>query len=133
MKDDVAQVTGYTAQFSVSTENLEPGIYGLEVWATISGKKTLIRQTRLVLKASIATQGSNVDQRSQAERIVAAIEDYIERGAQSPNRRYRINNREIERYMISELLKLLDYYKRIAASEKRKRTGQNRSRILFKL
>ena len=128
-----AEISEDTATFKVDTSEFEAGNYAIEIWAVTGGGRVLIHRARLRLNESIASQAEAVDQRSQAERIVAAIEDYIERGASSPHRRYRINNREIERYAISELMNLLSYYKQIVASERRKRTGRERGRILFKL
>lgn len=131
--DENAVIDGDTFTFTVDTVTLEAGLYSLAIWLVIDGTNTLITQSRLEVLANIGDETEPSDQRSQAERIVDALEDFIERGASSPNRRYKINNRELERYTMSDLLDLLNYYKRQVAAENRARTGKGRAAVRFSL
>lgn len=132
-----AKMTGQTARMELTTANIDPGQYTLEIFAKLAGgTDTLLLRGQLEIKPPVEAACLEYDSQlglSQAERIVVSLENYIERGAASPHKRYKINNRELERYSMSELLSLLNYYRRRAAEEKRKREGRSRGRVMFSL
>ena len=55
--------------------------------------------------------------------MVEKLEAMLEGNASKGVRRYKINNRELERYSVSELMEMLTYWKRQAAIEARKAKG----------
>lgn len=131
--DVMGTVSGDSIEFEVNTEGLEPGLYSVAIWVLVDGQDRQVFRSRMKLLADIADQSAGTDQRTQAERIVEALEDFIERGASSPHRRYKINNRELERHSLREVLELLNYYRRRVAAETRKRTGRKRPGVKFSL
>lgn len=131
--DVAGVVSGDSIEFDLNTEGLDPGLYSVAIWAVVDGQDCQVFRSRMQLLADIANQVAGTDQRTQAERIVEALEDFIERGASSPHRRYKINNRELERHTMREVLDLLNYYRRRVAAETRKRTGRKRAGVKFSL
>ena len=106
------------------TSSLAAGEYMLEAWAEINGENLVVARERFTLQATLQDQTADVDFRSNAEKIVEAIEGFLASNG-ATYKRYQINNRELERYSIAELLKLLTHYKAIAANQKRKEQGKS--------
>lgn len=124
--------TGDTWQASQATTNWVPGTYAVETWAVnavVCGETIpsyLVARTRVDVEASAISGGAAFNALNKYEQIVNAIESYLRGNGQDPTwRRYKINNREMERYGVAELLKLLAHYKRLAAIERRKQRGQS--------
>lgn len=69
--------------------------------------------------------GSDFDGRTHAERTLEAIEAVIEGRASKDQDSYRINNRELRRTSISQLLKLRDVYRNEVRRLKAARKGRN--------
>lgn len=104
------------------------GPYAFEVWLTIDdGTRRIERRGTLTVAASLESTvpGDGFDPMTRAQRMVEKIEAMLEGNASSGVRRYRINNRELERYTLAELMELLAYWKRQLAMEKRKAAGQS--------
>ena len=105
------------------------GNYLFEVWATDSatGAKRCLGQFPLTVTASIMTQGAGFDPRSAAKRNVDALQAYLGQiGVSDQDQtvlKYRINNRELENYPISEIRSLLRYWQLIAIRERRTAMG----------
>jgi hypothetical protein len=115
-----------------STNSWQAGVYAIEVWATnavVNGETIpsyLVARSRIDVELSAMNGGAGFNALNTYEQIVQAIEAHLASGGQDPTwRRYKINNREMERYGAAELLKLLGHYKRLAAIERRKQKGQS--------
>jgi len=107
------------------TEQWTAGRYELTVWLTLDGKKSIIHRGRVNVAAAVGP-GDVFDPRSNAEKIIEAIEGHLAGNGQDPTwRRYKINNREMERYSVAELLQLLKHYQSIVAQEQRKAAGRS--------
>lgn len=98
------------------------GDYTWEAWATLAdGSKSLITRQSLEVVRSVLNGGTDVNQYDQ---IVVAIEGFLASNGSDPTwKRYRIGQREIERYSMTELMQMLAYYKRLAAQDRRRRRG----------
>lgn len=117
-------VTGTTWSVSIQTQGWPPGAYIYEVMAEDAlGNKWVVIRDRMTVEASLSDLPSDFE--TPSERMVRMIEAMISGNATAGVRRYKINNRELERYSIDELLKLLAYWKNRLAGERRKARGQN--------
>ena len=65
----------------------------------------------VTIRPDISQLAAGHDARSHVERALAAIEAVIEKRATIDQERYRINNRELWRTPVGELLRLRDRYK----------------------
>lgn len=124
--------TGDTWQASQATTDWEPGTYAVEAWAVnavVCGETIpsyLVARTRVDVEASAMSGGSGFSALNRYESIVQAIEGHLASNGQDPTwRSYKINQREMVRHSVEELLKLLAHYKRLAAIERRKQRGQS--------
>ena len=63
------------------------------------------------------------DERTTARTIVENIEAMMKGNATEGVRRYKINNRELERYSVAELMQLLSYWRHRMMQEERKDRG----------
>jgi hypothetical protein len=119
---------GDTWQTSTDTAGWAAGLYRFEVWVSLDDRTSRIEERgTLTVAASLEDTegGEGYDPRTRAQRMVEKIEAMLEGNASAGVRRYRINNRELERYSVSELMDLLAYWKRQAAIETRKAKGQS--------
>lgn len=124
--------TGDTWQASQDTAAWTAGIYAVEAWAVnaiVCGDtipKYLVARTRVEVEPSAMAGGAGFNALSKYEQIISAIESHLASNGQDPTwRSYKINNREIVRHSVEELIQLLGYYKRLAAIERRKQKGQS--------
>lgn len=127
-RHEVAFAPSDSSRWLTATDTAEwvPGLYRFEVWATLADNSRMIAgRGTLLVGASLesAPGGEDYDPRTRAQRMVEKIEAMLEGNASAGVRRYRINNRELERYTLSELMDLLAYWKRQAAIEARKNAG----------
>lgn len=65
------------------------------------------------------------DGRTHAERVLESIEAVLEQRATMDQQRYRINNRELDRTPITDLLKLRDVYRAEVHREKARARGDS--------
>lgn len=79
----------------------------------------------ITIHADIATLDAGHDGRAHAERVLEAIEAVIEGRASKDQDSYRINNRELRRTPIDQLLKLRDRYRREVQQLRAKRRRQS--------
>jgi hypothetical protein len=106
----------------LGTDYLEPGRYVWQAWAMDGdGGKRVLRSDGF----SIAAPLDEGDVRSLARKMVEMIESQMAGNASEGVRRYRINNRELERYSVAELLSLLSYWKNQLRIEERRARGQS--------
>lgn len=104
------------SEFSISADTTEwtAGVYAWQAWATYADSTKKIIATGTVDLAAALGVG---DVRSPARKMVEMIEAMMAGNASEGVRRYRINNRELERYSVAELLQLLSYWKNQAKKE----------------
>jgi hypothetical protein len=116
---------GEVFKLSVQTQAWLPGDYAVELWGVSPMSRVLLCRTRLVIFSSISSQPVTTayDPRSRAERMIEKVESMLEGNASEGVRRYKINNRELERYSITELMELLSYWKKQFQLEVRKARG----------
>lgn len=120
--------SGNTWTSDTDTTGWLAGPYRYEIWVTREdGTRQILQRGSLTVLASLeeAEGGEDFDTTTRAQRMVAKIEAMLEGNASAGVRRYRINNRELERYTLAELMELLGYWKRQLAMETRKNKGQS--------
>lgn len=88
-----------------------PGQYLFSVRAVSSGTVLEIESGVVTIEADMATMADGTDARVHAQRVLDAIEAVIEKRATMDQERYTINNRELHRTPIADLLKLRGYYR----------------------
>lgn len=121
---DFAEDTAFSWRADVATGSFAPGAWSFEVWITRDGVPSVERRGSFTVEESLANMTAGADTRSAAEIIVYNIEEYLKGAASSPVRRYKINNRELERHSIRELTDLLKFYRRQLTKERRRRAGK---------
>lgn len=100
------------------------GRYLVGAMATLSdGTKVRVPEEFVDILPSLSSIAAGTDLSTQAETIVKNIQLMLAGNASDGVRRYKINNRELERYGVDELLNLLSYWKREVLKESRKRRG----------
>ena len=114
-----------TFSISESTSGWLPGFYRIEAREVVAGITTVIARYSLNVEAALSDIPVGADLRSTAAKAVANIEAMLSGSSTLEARRYKINNRELERYSVGELLTLLSFWKRKLASEERKASGIN--------
>ncbi len=122
---DFAKV-GDVFTLSEVTDGWTAGKYAWQLWVETPGGKSVCGSGRIDIAASLADIEPGTDTRTTAEKNIEAIETMLAGKASSATKRYRINNRELESYGITELLQLLEYWK----TERRKERGPRRPRHL---
>lgn len=88
-----------------------PGEYWYSVRATDGTQVIEVENDSLKIVADLAGDTTPYNGQSHAERVLASIEAVIEQRASRDQERYKINNRELWRTPIADLLKLRDRYK----------------------
>jgi hypothetical protein len=117
-----ATASGSTWTGTQSTSEWTAGFYEWQAWATYAGGRVaVISRGNFNLEAALAVG----DRRSTAQRNVEAVQAMLEGNAGEGVRRYRINNRELERYSVAELLQLLSYWKAELKREERAEAGRS--------
>lgn len=107
------------SDFSISadTAGWTAGVYAWQAWATYpDSTKAIIATGNLDLADALGVG----DVRSDARKMVEMIEAMMAGNASEGVRRYRINNRELERYSVQELMTLLSYWRERVRREERK-------------
>jgi len=100
------------------------GGYGYEAWVTFAdGSKSLAVQGKFQLVASVGSLSSGTDVRSQIQQTVDNLEAMMAGNASDMVKKYKINNRELERYSTAEILSMLKYWRSRLQSENRKAKG----------
>jgi len=111
----------FTANAS-ATKDYKPGRYWYVIRVT-DGADTVQIETGVVeILPDLSTVTGTYDGRTQAQIALDAIDAVLGRRATIDQERYRINNRELYRTPISDLLKLRSYY---AVQVKRERGCNN--------
>lgn len=108
---------------SVDTTGWIPGHYRWEAWATVASHRGIVGSGEILIRESATTLAPGAEVRSQARIAVAHIEAMLAGGATLEAKRYKINNRELERHSIPELLQLLSFWRRELGRESRRAAG----------
>lgn len=88
-----------------------PGNYWFTVRATRGDEVAEVDSGEIVIAPDLAATASGYDGRDHARRVLDAIEAVMERRATLDQERYKINNRELWRTPIADLLVLRDRYR----------------------
>jgi hypothetical protein len=90
------------------TEEWKSGDYVWEFWVVKNQIKRVVQRNYLTLRPSAKELGP--DPIITARKAVAYIKEMLSAAPTLEAKKYKINNRELERYGIDELLKLLDFW-----------------------
>jgi hypothetical protein len=109
---------------STYTAALTPGTWRMVGWVEKGSEKHFVYDREVIVVAAPATSGT-LDARSTAKQIVDAIDAYMLAGPAASNavKRYRIADRELERYDAAQLKDLRTYYWNIYVREERSKRG----------
>lgn len=110
---------------AATTAGWAPGVYWYTMRATRGAEVVEVESGQLEILPDLAAEGGDFDGRTHAERTLAAIEAVIERRASLDQERYRINNRELYRTPIADLLKLRDLYRAEFRRERAAKCGKS--------
>ena len=95
---------------ATETATWSPGLYAWALRATRGAETVDISRGRLTIIADMVEAGDGFDARTENEKALEAIDAVIARRATVDQERYRINNRELYRTAIADLLKLRAFY-----------------------
>lgn len=102
-----------------------PGNYWYSIRATRDADVVEVEQGSLLIAPDMAAAAVGFDGRSQAETALEAIDAVLGKRATMDQERYRINNRELYRTPIGDLIKLRAYYANIVRQEKAAACGKS--------
>ena len=106
----------------VDTSAWTAGIYRWQAWVIFTdGSKRVVRSENFELSDDLAVG----DVRSIAAKMVEMIQAMMAGNASEGVKSYKINNRELERYSVDELLTLLRYWRSRLSEELRKGKGKH--------
>lgn len=88
-----------------------PGTYSYSLRATDGNQVVEIDAGTLTVKPDLAATVAGADQRGHVRRVLESIEAVIENRASMDQERYKINNRELWRTPLADLLRLRTHYK----------------------
>lgn len=127
--DLIAVPEGNQHRFGASAEITRmwaPGVYWYQVRATLGADAVLLADGEITVRPDLSQVDGFTDQRDHVVKVIDAIEAVIEGRATKDQEKYTINNRELWRTPIPDLLKLRDTYRNELRRQKnRKRTGQS--------
>lgn len=110
---------------ATTTATWQPGSYGYSARAiNTNGEVYEVERGTLNITADMQTV-TDGDFRSHAQKVLDAIEATIEGRATIDQERYRINNRELYRTPMADLLKLRAQYRNEVRQEKAKSCGKS--------
>lgn len=117
-----ATKTGNDFAISQDTAEWTAGVYRYQAWGTYAGGvKRIILSSTFDLGEALGVG----DVRTSARKMVEMIEAMMAGNASQGVRSYKINNRELERYSVAELLQLLNYWKSQVRVEERLAKGRS--------
>lgn len=110
---------------ATETAGWAAGAYWYSLRATDGTEVHELETGTLTVAPDLAAVAEGYDGRTHAERTLEAIEAVIEGRASKDQDSYRINNRELRRTPISQLLKLRDVYRQEVRRSRAARRGRN--------
>jgi len=108
------------------TKAWSPGDYSYSLRATDGTEVLELESGRVQIKPDLAAVEAGYDGRSDNRKALEAIEAVLAKRATLDQERYRINNRELYRTGITELIRLRNYYKRLVVREEGIGRGRDR-------
>lgn len=114
-----------------TTATWAPGAYWWTIRATDGVDVVEIETGDLTVLPDLVNAAAGYDGRSDNEKALDAIRAVIAKRATLDQERYRINNRELYRTPIADLLKLRAFYARAVAREKGKSAWGRPVRVSF--
>ncbi len=126
--DLTAAAEGTQHRFNASaavTGAWTPGDYWYSLRATKGADVVEVEQGSLTIAPDIANAGAGYNGRSDAETALAAINAVLSNRATLDQERYRINNRELYRTPIVDLIRLRDFYLNQVRQEKAAACGKS--------
>ncbi|WP_050991874.1 hypothetical protein [Bradyrhizobium yuanmingense] len=118
--DIEADVVGTTATFDVApseTGPWSPGEYAWTIRATNGADVVEIGSGRTVIRPDLASLAAGAETRSENRIALDAIKAVLAKRATMDQERYRINNRELYRTPIKDLLALKEHYQQLVNDE----------------
>lgn len=100
---------------TANTSGLEAGDYSWRAKVTLSGETSVVEEGSITLNPSYE---SVVDTRSDACKIVAAIDASMAGKATPEQKKLKIKDREVEKYDTGQLMQMRTYYSTICQREK---------------
>lgn len=110
---------------AATTADWSAGEYWFTLRATRGAEVSEVEQGQLTIAPDVAALTEPYDGRSQAQIALEAIDAVLAKRATLDQERYRINNRELYRTPIADLLKLRSYYAEQVKREKAAACGRN--------
>lgn len=120
--------TGNRHQFDVpasETTSWKPGRYWYSLRASRDGRVIEAHKGELTVRPDLYAAPEGFDGRSPNQIALEAIDAVIAKRASLDQERYRINNRELYRTSIGDLLKLRAYYASKVAGENNCKAGRS--------
>lgn len=110
--DAVADGTAHRIRADAATTALwSPGTYTYSVRVSNGTDLAQIESGRVEIRPDIASLSAGHDSRDHVRKVLDAIDAVLEKRASIDQERYTINNRELWRTPIGDLLKLRDTYR----------------------
>lgn len=110
---------------AATTKDWAPGEYAYSIRATNEGDVVEVESGRLRIKPDMATAGAGFDGRTENRKALDAIDAVIANRATVDQASYRINNRELVRTSIADLLKLRTHFFDQVQREEAKARGKS--------
>lgn len=110
---------------AVETSAWAAGFYWYELRAQSADDVQLVEEGRTTVTPDLAAADASFDGRSHAEKVLASIEAVIENRATIDQQSYQINNRQLTRTPLADLLKLRAQYQAIVRSANAKKRGRS--------
>lgn len=107
------------------TASWAPGAYWYVLRATNGAEVVEVETGQITVTPDLAAITENYDGRTQAQIALEAIEAVLARRATLDQERYRINNRELYRTSIADLMTLRNFYRREVRNEQGTACGRN--------
>lgn len=122
----VGSGTQYTfSANAATTADWAPGSYWISIRATNGTDVVEVSRIQMAVTPDMAAAGAGYDGRSQAAIALDALDAVIARRATIDQQRYVINNRELWRMTVTDLLKLRSFYSSLVARERARAKGSN--------
>ncbi|HWT00204.1 MAG TPA: hypothetical protein VN256_08150 [Pyrinomonadaceae bacterium] len=110
---------------TATTAQMAAGTYYWQAEVSLSGEKFIVDTGEVKVKASLAATaaGDAFDGRSEAKKILDAIDAMLKGKATLDQQEYSIGNRALKRIPIPDLLSLRKHYAQLVARERRVAKG----------
>lgn len=108
------------------TASWVPGLYAVSVRVTSAADVLEVYSGQLRVRPDMASIGAGHDPRSDNEKALDAVNAVLLNKASQDQMRYRINNRELWRTPVGDLLKLKSVYTTAVRRERKRARGDSR-------